>query len=107
MLRLPKQDTELIIKYLKEKYPGHYDELTIDELEKQPYNKRIWLWWQSLAYYGHKGTYFTRLEDAPDGLEWITVMGSKGPKKDYKWRNGKYEFIQEMSEKTCKAIYRE
>lgn len=75
--------------------------LTREEILAQPRYKRVWAWWQALAHY-QMNNYYKRLEDAPDGISTIHVMGKTC--KMYKWNN-EYEFVQEMTKESCKGIY--
>lgn len=77
--------------------------LTLEEILAQPRHKRVWAWWQALAHY-QTNHYYKHLEDAPDGISMIHVMGKTS--KMYEWKKG-YEFVQEMTLEDCKVIYGE
>jgi hypothetical protein len=79
-------------------------EWPVETITAQPYYKQIWAWWSALAYYKIRHHYL-RLEDAPDGIPSIEVMGDT--QKMYMWRKGKYEFVQEFTLEFCKEIYGE
>jgi hypothetical protein len=76
-------------------------EWPIDTITAQPYYKQVWAWWSALAYFKIDDSY-ERLEDAPEGISSITIMGDT--RKLYKWRNG-YKLIQEITEDECKGHY--
>jgi hypothetical protein len=92
----------LILKYLRDKYPGTYDDMTTDLLRKQPYHNQVWTWWLALAHYGMNGNY-KRLEDVPDGLRYVSIMGEK--KVEYELIKGKYVAYQEITKEFCKDVY--
>lgn len=93
----------LILKYLNDKYPDRYNHMTIELLRTEPYYKQLWTWWTARAYYGDH-TFFGRLEDTPEGLESIWIIDSK-MKRNYVWKKGKYEYLQQLSKESCKEIY--
>lgn len=97
-------DYALILKYLHDKYPGTYDTMTEQQLSSQPYHKQIWTQWQAMAHYGINGNY-ERLEDAQDGLRYVSIMGEK--KVQYELVNGDYVAYQEITREECKGVYGE
>jgi hypothetical protein len=94
--------TELILKYLHDRYPGKYDSMTSERLLLQPYHTLIWTWWTALAYYKMSHRYM-RLEDAPEGVQTIWVMTDTN--RNYIWKDGKYEYLQEFTKEECKGVY--
>jgi hypothetical protein len=94
--------TALVLRYLHDRYPGKYDSMTAGQLHQQPYHTLIWTWWTALAYY-KIGQHYMRIEDAPDGVQTIWVMGETN--KNYIWKNGQYEYLQEFTKEFCKGVY--
>jgi hypothetical protein len=81
----------LTIRYLQDKYPGKYDDITSEKLALQPYHKRIWTKWEAQAHYG-LNHYYASLDKAPNGLPIISVT-ENGVINQYEWRNGRYEYL--------------
>lgn len=92
----------LILQYLHDKFPDTYKDMTADKLRLQPYHKLIWTWWEAMAHYGMNGNY-KRLEDAPDGLRYVTIMGDN--RVQYELKNGKYVKYQVTTKEECKGVY--
>lgn len=98
---------ELILKYLREVYPGHYENYTYLDLLKQPYHKQIWVWWTARAYYRMDAHIYTRIEDAPpDSPEgtWIGVMG-KEEEINYRMQDGKWKLVQTITKEDVKNVF--
>jgi hypothetical protein len=93
---------ETIREHMREVYGWDPE---IDQIESMPLHERVWAWWQALAYFG-RANHFRRLEDAPDGQEWINVLDAES-KRSYRWRNGGYALVQEMTKEVCRGIYGE
>ena len=98
-MHFDRQIAELIQRHMKEIYGW---ESPIEEILAEPRYERVWAYWNALAYFRMHDHYLT-LEEAPEGIKWITVMD--GTCKNYKWKNGKYEFAQELTKEDCKSIY--
>lgn len=100
------EDTNtLVLQYLKDKYPGKYDDMTDEKLRQQPYHKVVWTHWEALAHFG-MSNYYTSLDKAPEGLKIISV--TEGEEIiSYEWRNGKYVYQQKWTREFCKAVYGE
>ncbi|WP_207953324.1 hypothetical protein [Paenibacillus agricola] len=79
-----------------------YRDMTAQQLSFHPYHKQVWAWWKALAYYGMNGNY-ERLEDAPNGMRSIWIIGKTN--LNYIWKNGKYEYLQQITKEDCKNIY--
>lgn len=97
---LPQTAAQLIQNYYKDSINWTR---SIADIQDEPYPEQIWMWWHALAYYRENRSSYTQLEDAPAGLEWVTVMGEE--RKQYTWRGGKYVLIQTVSKKDCYKFY--
>lgn len=100
-MELNKEAATLIQNHLRDTTGREW---TIETITAQPYYKQVWAWWKALAHYKMHDDY-ERLEDASEGIKSVTVMDDT--RKMYMWREGKYVFIQETTEKDCKSAYGE
>ncbi|MGF9711605.1 hypothetical protein [Paenibacillus naphthalenovorans] len=97
---IDREMAELVQRHMAEAY-GWKPELS--ELLREPRYKRVWSWWTAAAYFGD-GVYM-RLEDAPAGLEVVSVMDGVSMRMYVRNKWGEYELYQETTEDVCKAIY--
>ncbi|MDB5054029.1 MAG: hypothetical protein JWM44_2079 [Bacilli bacterium] len=93
-----RECAELIQRHLRDAVNR---ELTLEEIFERPYHRRVWAWWEALAFYKLQDHY-KRLEDAPDGLSTITIIGKTALM--YQWK-GKYVFLQEITRKDAEKFY--
>lgn len=98
-LTTDQQMAHTVQRHMKE---AHQWEPTLEELLSEPRYLRVWAHWNALAYFREKN-YYPALEEAPEGLEWVSVMGEV--KKDYRWEKGEYLVVQHMTIEDCKKIY--
>lgn len=78
--------------------------MTMEQIQANPRYKRVWTYWSALAYFKMRDHYQSLFE-APKGIKWITVMGDTC--RNYKWKDGKYEFAQELTKSEVERIYGE
>jgi hypothetical protein len=94
-----KECAQLTQRYFRE---VERRELTIDDILQRPHYRQVWFWWLALSHFKERNHY-KRLEDAPQGLEYITIMGTT--RVEYKWDGQKYSWLQETTMEECKSIY--
>jgi hypothetical protein len=76
-----KAQAEVIVRYMRDKY-GY--ESNVAEYLRLPRPERTWAHKLALAYFRERN-HFERLEDAPDGFDWITVADGERV-RNYQWR---------------------
>lgn len=89
----------LVRRHMKEKYGW---DMTDEELQAMPHHEQVWEWWRALSYF-QLNNHFEKLEDAPEGIEWVSIMDES--MKQYQWVNGKYVFQQDITKELCKEVY--
>lgn len=97
-------EIETIRRYMREKYGYEAD---LAEIAAEPRPERKWQLAIALAYF-RKQNHFERVEDAPPGIEWITVADGKRV-RNYEWRlkidRYCYMMMNDLSRRDFDAFY--
>lgn len=75
--------------------------ISIEEILNRPHHKQVWYHWLAQAHFNINNHYM-KIEDAPEGIERITVMGNS--RIEYVWK-GEYVRLQEVTKDDCEGIF--